>query len=542
MAELDENTLRSGPNARLDNNRPTFGLLGVGVDVRAAIALASSRNSPLTLDRDQIPDVCEKIERRFQDCSRRLYDDNTAQKCFHWQSSDPSNHLVELKAHGAPSTNERALKAWLALRTAGLCDIRKEPVDLPLVPSHGPWHDHERWGIWAGCDPRLAAWQELCRAAQIKHILTGEVAVKPTFVVYPSLQCNELNFGYLRRLGVPLLRPRPGHVFVIATLGQLKLRCFAAVCNAKIHSPRGRLEGYFLASFVDPLDAIAAELFAETNGRLKPATSDTAAQADLATTEIHIPTVRGRSEQFDNVRRSAPRVYLHYRSIAQALLELLPLGLPASRIATILQEVHGVGSFLGTDVERLQETVAQNVVYELKDFFHDDSFLRLMKVTGQTSSESALWSEVDPRHIAPIVAKELQDRSRRGRVWDHIREVRRSRGSEDFPTDDQIVDRVLRYRVSTLAGRSVPPTSATGARRAQYLLAVDEVLKVVAYAVAAEGLQLVAVADDALLIEAPAVEATDAFLRGLEGSLRQAQVRLLGELAAPCECKTCLIW
>lgn len=170
-----------------------------------------------------------------------------------------------------------------------------------------------------------------------------------------------------------------------------------------------------------------------------------------------------------------------WTAIIKALLECFPLGLPPELVRVYLQVEHRIelpGSAL---VDRMQAALAKEFAAELDGFF--------------------------------------------GVAGLHGRESLRRREPE-----------------LTLAGRLTERLSSAQARQQVYLLSIDEVMKAILFQLVASGYRLVAIVEKEFVLEIPEACDPDAEVGRVLKLVRDAQLPLLGELAAPCRCEWRLDW
>jgi hypothetical protein len=96
---------------------------------------------------------------------------------------------------------------------------------------------------------------------------------------------------------------------------------------------------------------------------------------------------------------------------------------------------------------------------------------------------------------------------------------------------------LLWRRGLSLGGRLTDRTYCAQARAQEYLFAIDEVVKAVAYALVAAGLKLVAAAGTEFVLEAPEEQATETVAAQVAERARRAQAPYLGALPSPCLCR-----
>ena len=169
----------------------------------------------------------------------------------------------------------------------------------------------------------------------------------------------------------------------------------------------------------------------------------------------------------------------------------------------------------GVEVGNLSAVWIKRVIPEIAEFLSDDAHGRLARVLGLTVSKGVdLFAERE--HIGTTDAARRNDLFKRRQdsvVWQHINMARQSQSAAAIPSDNEIVDTVLRHRARTPAGRAIGPAFHTAARRQQIMLLADEVMKAVAYTLVANNFLLAAVVDNQFVVEVPVALATDDVLK-----------------------------
>jgi hypothetical protein len=229
------------------------------------------------------------------------------------------------------------------------------------------------------------------------------------------------------------------------------------------------------------------------------------------------------------LKKARPDEYRLWMRITRLLLETLPLGLTPEHLAVLLKLEHGL-DLSGSDVGRFGLLLAGEVAYELKGFLADDTLDVLTERLG-VSFGSALRKLSPGEHFETVNAylrNELLQGRHHSPLWDMIE-------GAGFAVGEVVLGRLLLHqRGISLGGRLTDGTFCAQVRQREYLLAIDEVVKEVVYALVSRGYELAAVAGPELVLE---ISGTDSDLpRQVAALIRLAQQPLLGRLAAPAKC------
>jgi hypothetical protein len=376
----NESTLRSGhPDRARNPGLPEGGLCGSGTVLRGAIALDAI--APL-LASDGVPfDLAgldrlrEVAEARYRDASRDLRNCAEAFNTFRWEGG------VVVREQGRIKTT-KAMRGWLPRAAKRLVDRWGVPVQIPQANDGDPTRNPEHWGCWAACDRALWAWRELSRMAEVVRFATAAESPAPRYELVPRLRSFGPNLEVYRSLGVPVLRPRQGQVFLAGRVRDLRLRCYAAVGLRRgyFHRGRCRLAGYFLSQS-DPVDKIAAGLYvaqAAWRAKISCPPEQTGSNGSAA------PTDEGDGADEDEPRRDAEERYATFREthspeaaswrrLVEGLLNAAILGIPDAVLGTFLDCEYRVPDTGSLDAVRMLNLLASDVVYELEACLEDRS-------------------------------------------------------------------------------------------------------------------------------------------------------------------------
>lgn len=507
-----------------------FGPLGVAGDVQWAIAVRPALRSGLRVDVERWNEFRRWSEDRYATASRQLLEDAHARKAFRHDGP-----VVDLLDSGQPRTDSRKLGAWLRAVSGELCDRNNCPVMWEARPPGNP----ERWGVWASCHRLLHAWRTLTRAGRACRADVTAGKVYPSYDRCPLVPSTAPDLAWLRSSGHRACVPGAGHRFLVCRLQNLPVRCLAAVCRARWYTGDGRLAGYLLASrrrdrepYKSWLQAAAGELYAAAGGLM---TGGEHAGSEAAGPEAGSEGRRGRAaKRLARLKKARPDEYRLWLRLTRGLLMTLPLGLRPEHLAVLLKLDHNL-DVSGGAVGRLGRLLAEHVAYELKGFLADDTLEVLTERVGVPFGQ-ALRKLAPGEHVETVnayVRNELIRGHRPSPLWDMLTEV-------GIPDDPQLEQergpQLLRQRGLSLGGRMTDATFCAQVRQQEYLFAVDDVIKRVAYALSA-GYRLVAVAGPELVLEVRGRGSDPDVARHVALLARRAQRPLLGRLAAPCTCR-----
>lgn len=500
----------------------------MGILVRGQLALDRVNAALTEGDVRLVGDIAvlrEVAERRYREASATLRGFPEAVEAFRWDGG-----LVS-RRNGRPSTS-KALRGWLTTASRRLADRWGERVRIPRSGESYPVENPEHWGCWASCDGGLWAWREVVRMAEVLRLV--ERPTPPQYEPLPRLRSMGPNLAVYRSLGVPVLRPRPGHVFLAGRVCDLRFRCFTAVGMRRGYFPpgRSRLAGYFLRRG-DPLAEIAGELFAAAAGRraLLPL-------ADDATEEVTLDTyscARQRAaEQFAELSRADAEEAGRWRRLARGLIDAALLGIPDARLEVFLRHEHQAGDVGGAvPSTEMLKVMAADVVYELDFCLTDTSADTVNARLGRSAQD-----EVHRRHESSHPGT-FHERVR-NRVSGDAGVSGLDLGPDPYPPDGPIPEVPLArgrrpdlflIRGRTLGGRFTARGSQAVALQAEVIGSEDDVMLEVAFALTAAGYRLLAVAGEEFLVEVP-----DRGVDAVSGRVREVAAtgarRWLGNLAA----------
>jgi hypothetical protein len=265
------------------------GLLGVGIDVQAAIAFWPASQVGIRVDHGRWNEFRRWSEDRLRQAAMHLKSDPAARDCFRWSDGSPG---IKLAADGTPLTDNRNLQGWLRTVSKRLFDYHNCPAFGAEMPPQRP----EFWGAWVSCHPQLQYWRTLTRSGRscVREPQGGRIC--PVYHVVPFVRSDHPDLTWLRSSPLRVCRPRDGHRFLVCRLPGLKVRCFAVLCRARGYALNGRLWGYFLRGnrgcfrpFRTWLEAVAGELYVVVHGaRRGSAKTENASQKSTGASSVEV--------------------------------------------------------------------------------------------------------------------------------------------------------------------------------------------------------------------------------------------------------------
>jgi hypothetical protein len=409
------------------------------------------------------------------------------------------------------------------------------------MASGEPTENPEYWGCWAGCDSALWAWRELVRMAEIIRFTTTTVPTGTQYDIVPRVRSRELNLEVYRRLGIPVLRPRPGHVFLAGRVRNLRLRCFAAVGLRRGYFHRGtsRLAGYFFGTDA-PTAAIAAELYAADAVRRAradrpPPPSATQGEDEDEDDEHGFergPVHDAALEEYAVLQEAQPLLAESWQRRAEGLLNAAILGIPDARLGVFLACEYQEPDFDALDAVRMLTLLASDVVYELQPCLEDRSSDMIWARLGR-SAQDEQHHRLASSHPDTFAAR-VRNRVSGAAGVEGLNlgpDTHPAPGSEcPTPTRGRRPDLVL-SRGRTLGGRFTAMASRPVVLHQEVLLSADDVMLEVAHALHARGYKPLGIAGEEFLVEVP--ERGDQAARdAVEEACAAGAARLLGGLAA----------
>jgi len=525
-------TVELGPDRKTaESARRCYGPLGVSIDVQGAIA-AHQLARQLKIAHERRRKINDAGERLYREASARLSCDHDGRGCFKWKGK-----LVDRDSAGLPINYPEKLHAWLSRLADGFVDWHGFPatVSIPRDENGSPCLDPERWGHWPECDLGLAAYRNLMRAAAMIRLSAD--TPWPAYEMVPLLRCSAPDATFVRGTVGPLIQPRDGHVFLVGTLAELRLRCFATVCRNSDYAGNGRLYGYFLND-ADPINLIAAELYARATVNGHATDRRPAGKAGEESHDLH-ESLEGIVYAFRDPHGIPGSTRSEWLRRTHALLASLPLGLPPSLLRTFLNQKYAV-ELPENELQRLVDILTEQIGYELKGYRGLDIDAMVARYSGRSINTvlPALWEHDHPDTMQDALRNDLLERGPRNRqpraVWGLLQHA--------GPLPADVADRILRHSAFTLAGRVTPWAYPAEVRRFECLYAADEVMKAVAYALVAADYRLVALAEDTFVLEMPMATVTEETQCQIQELVAGETVPLVGPVAPSCRLEQASEW
>ncbi len=473
-----------------------YGPLGIGIEVKAAIALRRPDRHSLRIDSDQAPAIRQANDRRFERACSRLREDARARRCFRWNEH---GEKVLDGGNGSPGYHPKALKAWLQGFSKKFCDMDGQPISIPLVAEKAPSFEPEDWTPWAACDPSLRAWRDLVRSCRVTQQLDNPAARQVEYGIVPTLRARAPDLTAFRSLGVAAFTPEPGKKFLVGTFPHLMIRSFYTVWWRS----RSGIEHHTADLWQDrPFDDVIQEFLVNTRSQaLVPAG--------------HRPTMQPPNwlpppDYVAELRRDAPEEYRRLRCIAECFLDALALNLP-DELLKPFAEAYDVDLMEGQAQVLWSTFLAQVFEGAPEDFAAEyrRTLERLADLFERPRREEEIERLAAPaefeRTAWAALRNALVSRKPDSHIWRWIHQVQPGSRRAGL-TDDQIVDAVLKTAKHSVAGRVIARASYPEARRRQVAFHADEVMKSLIYHLVAHDLPLVAVAGNQFVLELPESE------------------------------------
>jgi hypothetical protein len=498
---------------------PERGFCGVATVLRGKMALASM---PAALELNhsrvaaaKVPDLCAAAEERYRSASRELSRCPEARNAFRWDG--------ELVARKQGHIDDRkALRDWLRTGAGRIVDRWHLPVSIPQAADGSPTKNPEHWGCWAACDRAVWAWRELSRMAEVVRFAISAQPAAPRTEIVPRLRSFGPNLEAYRSLCTPVLRPRPGHVFLAGRVQDLRLRCFAAVGLRRGHFHRGqcRLAGHFLSQ-ENPWAEMARELYVA----LTP----------------HKPR-HAAEDQYSQLCDTQPLEERAWRRRAEGLFNAAVLGIPDEALGTFLECEYGVSDFGSLGAARAMNVLADEVVYELRACLEDRSSDVVWARLGR-SAQDELYTRLAASHPDTFKAQVRNTLSTSAGVEGLELGADSHPAPPDATPSPAPLSGVELYliRGQTLGGRFTPPGSLPTVIQQEVLLSADEVMLEVAHSLTAAGQPILAVAGGEFLVEAQAREVARALSIAKDAAVAGA-ARLLGRCGRAVHVEPCELW
>jgi hypothetical protein len=539
------------------------GPLSQAIQMQGAIVGHRLTRRGLLLRKDALDGLPEHCEARYRECSKLLYKDASARRCFRWKAGGPAP-VVALDQSGRPSVNETVLGRWLEAKLASTPGPHGIPFRPPRSVANRISTSPDHWGELARIHPLLWAWSCLESAADAIRCIgglsvQGDRQLRPTYEVMPRIRSKNPNIEMFRRIN-PSARfeAPPGYSLLVIELADLELRCLAETRHRT--GKWSELAELFRAG-EDPISFTAAVLYSD----------EMYDPADPRWKEALDAMRQLKSPRFDAWMRLA-RTFLrcaahclapeHIREILrQELGEVLNILVPARRTRQDLVKPAEIRVLSGeiSASSPLQSVVNVGRAYSLLDpifpeFFdlHDDQTLSLIwDAIGADPMEMPSFSLKNGSYRGELIVRlrdSLSGRCEHAELLARLSELStdptwqerlaRGRGSPD------IYDEIFLQDVVTGAGRIRCGLEFHQAAAAVYLDLADDVRKVVLDAIDVPGLKPVALSGDEIPLLVPeqtmkaagAIEAATEEIRSLvEGAAREflQYVPIVCEVTSP---------
>lgn len=494
----------AGPRDGFESPRE-FGPLGVGLDVTGGIALRQAERFGLLINADFLPELARRGEQMYARASKALREDSAIVNELNWENygqiaRDPS---------GKPEYG-RALSWTLERKRKELSDAAGYSPLLPPAASDDWRNFCAAVGVWGHCDRELDSWRNLLGAADVVDFAsrcTSETA-EANFRVQPSVCSSRPNLMVISDLGVPVFHPREGQQFLAVRFTNLRLRCLAALCREWYGTAVAGL--YFVVRTSDnPIRVMAERLYqCQRYGH-----------ADEM------------NDEFGALQRNHPEEYRWWVSVTQSLLDVLPLGLPYEFTQRILEREYGLDSLHRSQWEDLSKLLVRTIAPELRNFLDYDP--------AQPVAENRSKSGRDAR--TDLGLEPWLNVYNRDRYDPSLLQTWRKLGGDRAGRDGLGNTGELKTIREGIGGRVTSRWYVAEVRRQAWLMLVDDVLKLAAYALAARGFRLLAVVGEEFLLEIP-LDPVGESREEVESICGLAASELLRGAGPSCTAQVCSAW
>jgi hypothetical protein len=530
---------------------PEVAPLGHQVEVWAAVILGTGGLDGLTVDPESVPALLLRVHEEHQRASAMLArKPKEVRDCFEWEDRG-----VARSEGGYPVTRKVQLDGWLRKVFRGLYDMQNRPPEIPRTADGRPPLNPEHWGFWAGCDEGLWAWRQVFRMREAARIVGPNPVVRPRYETAPWFRSMEPNLAVYRSLGVPVFRPREGHVFIAGELPLLRAFCFTTVCVRRgyVSWSRARLQNYVLQE-KDPLAVAASELYTKAAAPVPrgrdgadgdeadandPGPAHQAITAPHPVNDVDAPDAEDPETEFVLADEDAlfvllesdPEQYSDWLKRTSALLDTVLLGLPSNLLTALLRNEYCLETLREQDVRRLQLALVR-VAYELESFLEDATADVVASRLGLSANEE-LPQFMNMEHLevtGSTLRNDLQKRRRRKPVMRRLQSAAARPGPEGTSLGRQDL---YQYRGLTLGGRVTSRAASAAVRRQEVLLTAEEVMLAAAHDLVASGYRLLGLAGSEFVLEAPATKASRHQLEKVSQVVQVASRRILVDWDVP---------
>lgn len=179
----------ANPSVLSGNLDTQFGLLGVGIDVQAAIALSDPSRPPIEIDQENLAAVRDLADRHFADASKRLHEDRQTRLCFEWGEIRQNQPLVACDESGMPRVKLQPWKTWLRQQLAQQAEhLRNNLIPAMMTQIVGDEETFDASGFRTFLDrlmddagnPNDPVERMLIQQLAMAHFRIGELHIKAT--------------------------------------------------------------------------------------------------------------------------------------------------------------------------------------------------------------------------------------------------------------------------------------------------------------------------------------------------------------------------
>jgi len=481
-----------------------FGLLATGLDAQAAIACACPALGEISVDMSAANRLYQDADREFRDGSLLLHRDRAARHQFHW-----TQDRVAVDSYGEMLVDREGIRLWLERELDRIRGDHRARFAPPLADDGQLALDPELWGDLVLYRPVLCAWRRVARAAQTMAWLRslpdcGPLAPRYSFVSRLASRWPDLTA--IRAAGGGIFKPRDGHSFLILTLQDLDLRCWAAV--AQNRRPGGVYIAQMFFDDEDPVLRTAHELHKAERGL-----------------EL-LPSEMDRLRDIDGG---------YWVQLASTLLKGLAHGLTEAQLGQRLRETFPQRDFGNAEAAQRRSRLVRRLYAELGELSDEDLITEVLSAKLGITEEELIraFPAKDHDKLPNILRRALDDDS----AVDNgcIRQL------QSVCRNPRLAETLGQPGTRYQALAELPTTPNGGLGRYEYgatkyiaasLMLADEVRKAVAYDLVAAGHNLVALAADDFVLEIQS-HTSDA-LSDILAVANAAATRIVGAFATGC--------
>jgi hypothetical protein len=469
----------------------------------------------MQVDTRQLESLRAQGERVYRRASEVLRSDRSTVGRLKWEQG-----IVVRDQSGVPVNARATLGATLKQKQRELFDQMECDPLLPRKVHDRLAETVDRLGIWAKCDPILAAWVDLICSSHVATFAAKEGESRAATAEISDRRANltSLSLRYVRDLGIPVFVPSPGNVFLAVRLTDLRLRCLAALCRSKYKNFICSLYDRF-GSGEDPIRRVARQFY---RGRVSWSKTD---------------------KEFDYLQHTLPEEYARWIRLARGVLETLPLGLPAALSLQLLKTEFGLEGIGILDWEKFTAIIFNGAVAEMQPFlFYDiaETLAKNLEVPEEVVREHLEVGQLNPenrRRHDPAQSKVQSDLVRRRAtplVRDLLHQSESMRGPGDARASDADAD-LLKIAEKSVGGRITSRWFPAEVRRQEWFFLIDDVVKLFGHALVRNGFRLVGIVEDEVLLEVPSSRANPSTTEEIGALCQEATRELLGAASPPCQ-------